>query len=284
MKDNKLKFTILALWWLIFFVALMIIATVFFPITLKSSFLLIVKMILFCAFLAIVAEVIFFVFVFPKMDKQRVAAEAINKELSQNGLSEQLINYITEQYNFCETNMKTYYMYHIGYAVTLAACYCDLKDWNNAYRYINSVNLEMFKQGFRYVSCRRNIVLYYATKMIVYCEAGDRGNAENLYPIAKDFFDKYGEETQLGNIIEMCLCEYEIVCGRTQDMINKIEPILNSDDSRIIFRLEVLAKAYAKLGNREKAVEYWEKLLDKSKGDFTKKVICREIEREKQQS
>lgn len=285
MKDNKMKFTMISVWWIICFIPLISIGIQISPLILKStdfSLISIVLMVLFCAILAVVLEILLFAFVLPNMDKQRVPCEAIMKELSERGMSEQLVNYIIEQYNFCTEKINTYYMYHISYAIILAEYYCNIEDWQTAYKYLDSVNLSRLDRGLKYVSGKRLIVLYYAIRMLVDCYSDSREKAENTYSVAKSVFDRYGEEMELDGIIEMGLCCYEIVCGRMQSVIDKIEPIVNIDESRVRIRAEILAKAYTRLGNREKATYYLKKELDNAKNDFERSIVYREIEKQKQ--
>lgn len=280
MKDRKMQFTAWGIWWLICFIVMIIIS--FFvriflsePITVQGR----VRTVLFCAVFAAFANIILIKLIFPFIIKENKAYNTILHELSVHGMSEQLNNYIVEQYNIAAKKPDTNYMYMIDYAIYIAAYYCDVEDYASAYKYLDSVDCSKLTKNLKFVSGRHMLMHYYLMKLQVESEAGDKERADSTYQTAADLYGKYGKELNLQEMAELVFAQYDVLCGKAQYVLDKLESAVYGDDTLMMAKFAVMASAYEKLGNIEQAKAMWSKAIDHAKNDHNRNTARRQLKK-----
>lgn len=276
--DRKLQFAALGLWWLIFFIAFMCITEIFS--SLVSGDRNIIYNIVVCAVLAVIFDVVFYTLIFPNMMKNSKIYKTIMHEISVHGMSEQLKDYIVEQYNICAKKPDDNYMYIIDYSVLIAAYYSDIdEDFTTAYRYLDSVHYSRFNKFLKYSAVKEKVIYYYLVKLQIECDAENKVRADSTYQTIMDFCKVYNCEEQLRSLktAELVFYSYNVLCGQYQTVIDSLGSITYAEDSLTVSKLSIMAKAYAKLGDYSNALLMLEEALTYTKFNYDKSVILKEI-------
>lgn len=281
--DRKLQFAALGLWWLVFFIAFMCITEIFSP--LVSGGCNIAYNIIVCAVLAVIFDVVTYTLILPNMMKNSKIYKTVMHEMSVHGMSEQLKDYIVEQYNICAKKPDDNYMYMIDYAVLIAAYYSDIdEDFTTAYRYLDSVDYSRLNSFLKYSGVKEKIIYYYLVKLQIECDAEDRGRADCTYHNIMDFCKRYQCEEQMKSLktAELVFYSYDVLYGHYQSVVDSLGSITYDDDNLTILKLSVMSKAYIKLGDFSKALAMLEQALAYTKFDYDKSVVMKEINKLKE--
>ncbi len=274
-KGKNLSLTALGVWWMVFFTILVFIALIINvnTLTLQRT----VAILVICAALAVGLDFLFVKLIFPKTMKEAKNYKVALKELQANGMSEELKDYMVTQYTQCANRPNINYMYMLFYAKIIAAYYCDIGDFQNAYAYINSVDFSRFETDLKYSQVRQDIKNYYKIKLEIECEAGDRASADITYRTFIDFVNSYSDELSITDSDKIIMYHYELICGKIQFVLNKLKEIKTEMDCDEINRLVFISDAYRQLGDYNSAYEYLNRAYKKAKYNHDKQCIERRM-------
>ncbi len=292
MKDKKLLWFTIFIWWVCDFLIITALAVFAFYLLTMFSFmtqilgvfglgnsfeihsinwLILLPM---CAIIAIPITFLVIKVIIPKFFSGYLnRCRKILKDIEENGNSTETMIEVRKLHSELEPKKNTYFSIYNICTLLIAADCCDRSDFAEAYAYLDRIAQEEYKEVRKFVTIQQSYIQYLTVKLQIECSAKDRERADETYGIAKPFFDEYGEKTQMILPIEASLSYYDVLCERYEEAIARIQALEASRPSEKLMIAECLKHAYEAGKRYDEALRYYDEMLVCCKSEYTKNII-----------
>ncbi len=275
MKDPKATFKALGTWWIICFLPILLFRAILVPaLNVSDSGLYII---ISSVVLAVLVDLLLYFVIFPITLKQLNEYQIISGKISQEGLTEEVKNMALEQYKHCSSKKFIYREYFNEYALILAEYYCACRNFEEAYKYIESIDAKSLVKESSENSSKLSLIKYCCAKLQIECDAGDEERAKMTYNLANEALVKYGQDESSQSMILSAMAAYDVLRGKEELAIKKLEPVLGDEDGYGLPKFLTLAKAYKALEEYSKATRCCKEALRFAKADVEKKIVLDEL-------
>ncbi len=265
-KDRKLFVVAHLLWWIIFF----FVSYTFFELIMNKedtfpSKPTILKIVL-AGILAILLDLINYYIILPRVFKQDKIYRAIILEVHKEGYSQNVIDKMEEQLRLIKGDER-YDYYCNMYALYLADAYGDLREFDRAWFYINSINLTTFGK------LKDVIILKSALPIIISAKEKNMNKAEYYMNIAQKVFRKYkGKDLRLDYTIDLAYLEFNMLKENYKECEEFFEKYKDYDELKFVVYLN-LVLFYQKQGHKEEAEQAFKEANQLVRNDYMKRLL-----------
>lgn len=266
MKDRKLLFKALGLWWLTCFIAIAILPELFYAFAAGKDFFEFCRRTLIVAgisaVIAVPVDLFLFFAVFMRHEKYGIEFIKLLRKVQKKEMNAELLEEMQRHYDLCAAKQDIYGTYFNTYAILLGGYYSDMGDCETALRYIDSVNMQQLNADPTTISTKVNLINYYSNRLIIECDNELRERADETYLTAVEIFENYGAQTKTENIIEYTCADYDLLCGRYELAEKRLKALVDDKHDEMRFGVaDALARCYVKQGRLDEAEEQLRKAV-----------------------